>query len=345
MPDHDPAISRYDPRYDDPRHNPIAFLPVTQEPSERFADTAFGAGARMPLTTNSIGRLLDYSGGAIRGAAIRAAGYAGAIRYVDTPANAGQKHVRPAEYADLTAAGCQVHLVFEVGTGDMLGGRQAGIANATRAVAGATWVGHTGLIFMACDMHLTAAQIPTALAYIDGAATVLGTGRTGVYGFTELITAARAGGHGAVFWQCGVNPGSVSGVHLWQRNDGTVQVGGVQCDINEQYQPIGSTDWFDMATIDDLRAAIKAELGNTVWQTTGTLPNRRGPNSTPSGSYADTLWGYAMTAEGATYRIEQAVSKLAGTTPSPSPAGSLSDADVQRVAAAVVKLLGQKTSS
>jgi hypothetical protein len=106
-----------------------------------------------------------------------------------------------------------------------------------------------------------------------------------------------------------------------------------------------STDWFDMATKEELAQVIRDVMGGTIWQTTGTLPNRRGPNGSQSGNYQDTLWGFAMSAEGAAYRIEQALAKLSTTPGSPISAGSLSDADVQRVAAAVVSLLGKKASS
>lgn len=72
-----------------------------------------------------------------------------------------------------------------------------------------------------------------------------------------------------------------------------------------------SGDWFDMATKDDLKAAIREELGGVIFQTTGTLPNRRGPGGTnlPS-TGGDTLWGYAMSADGAAYRIEGVVNSL-----------------------------------
>ncbi|WP_435694002.1 hypothetical protein, partial [Streptosporangium nondiastaticum] len=134
--------------------------------------------------------------------------------------------------------------VFEQDTTDMLGGYQAGVANAHRAVGGAVWCGYRGLIFMACDTHLSPEQIPTALAYLDGAASVLGADLTGCYGFPELISAARAGGHARGFWQCGNDPGPLGDAHLWQVNTGSVSVAGVACDVNVQYAPIpapGST--------------------------------------------------------------------------------------------------------
>ena len=133
-----------------------------------------------------------------------------------------------------------VYLVFEVNTNDMLKGHDTGVANARRARAGADWIGYPeGMpIFMACDRHLTNLQIPTALAYIDGAISVLGNDATGVYGFWELVDTCVAQGKGKWFWQAGISPDSQDAVHVWQRNDGFTTVGGIECDINELRIPI-----------------------------------------------------------------------------------------------------------
>ena len=191
---------------------------------------------------STLGRGLDYSAGTIRGATVRADGFNFVIRYVDDPATVtlGSKHCRPAEYADLVAAGVDVWLVFEVQTTDMLRGHAAGVVDARRARAGADVLGYPAgsVIFMACDMHVTAAQIPVALSYVDGAESVLGHDATGVYGFWELIDTCIAQGKGVAYWQAGIAPDPTDAVHVWQRNDGTIRVGGVDCDINELRIPL-----------------------------------------------------------------------------------------------------------
>lgn len=185
--------------------------------------------------------LLDYSTGPIPGAAIKAAGHDGAIRYVDNPAvGLNPKHITPTEYADLLRAGCAVWLVFEDGTADINGGFGAGAANAARAKVGAAWIGYTGPIFMACDEHLTAAQLPLGMAYLDGAASVLGLANTGAYGFPEFIDAAHSGDHATWLWQCGSPPPASSPAHLWQDNTTSTTVAGVVCDINHVYPPLPS---------------------------------------------------------------------------------------------------------
>jgi Domain of unknown function (DUF1906) len=202
---------------------------------------------------------LDYSAGTIPGAAIKAAGYQFVVRYVEDPKQwLGSKHIRPAEYVDLIGAGLEVFLVFEIGVDDMLGGYAAGVANATRAQAGATWIGYPPAypIFMACDMHLTTPQIATALEYIAGAATVLGDS-LGVYGFVELIDAA-ANGPATYLWQCGHRP-TGDNVHVWQRNDiGFASVGGIECDTNELYLDMPTSDGNEVALTADEHSMLVA---------------------------------------------------------------------------------------
>lgn len=201
---------------------------------------------------------LDYSAGVIPGATIKAAGYQFVIRYVDDPAaGLNAKHIRPGEYRDLVAAGVDVFLVFEVGTADMLAGHDAGVAHATRAKAGADWIGYPPdrPIFMACDMHLNPAQITSALAYIDGAVSVLGDA-CGVYGFWELVDACIAQGKGRWFWQCGISPDPTDAVHLWQRNDRTVTVGGISCDVNELRIPLTPSTGLDAVTLAEVMGNV-----------------------------------------------------------------------------------------
>lgn len=189
-------------------------------------------------------RGLDYSAGRIPGGPIKAAGYSFVIRYVDDPARGlNNKHIRPDEYKDLVANGITVWLVHEVGTTDWSGGFAAGADHARRARAGADWIGYPegGAIFFCADMHLTAGQIPVALAYLDGAASVLGRGAVGCYGFYELVDAAIANGKAAYYWQCGIAPAATDPVHIWQRNDMTTVVGGIACDVNELLRPIGAS--------------------------------------------------------------------------------------------------------
>ena len=200
---------------------------------------------------------LDYSAGVIAPEAIVAAEYTTVFRYIDAPTmSTSAKHVTPAEYAALTTAGITVNLVFEIGTNDWVCGSSLGVTYAIRAQAGAQWVGYNGPIFFAVDTHLDARQIPTALAYLHGAQSVLGT--IGVYGFEELIQAAQTARIGAAYWQCGHPPAPSSGVHVWQDNTRTVTVDGIECDVNHILIPIpnGGGDMTTEQQIADIHQQI-----------------------------------------------------------------------------------------
>lgn len=106
-------------------------------------------------------------------------------------------------------------------------------------------------------------------------------------------------------------------------------------------------DWSDMATKDEIRAVIREELGRTIWETTGALPNRRGPNGEKSGSYADTLFGYTMTTEGNTHRTEMLLRQIAVRLGASTPSGplALTDADRAAIAAEVAALLAARLAA
>ncbi len=182
--------------------------------------------------------LLDYSAGHLTGGAVAPVA-SGCIRYAGTVGYL--KNTNPAEVASLVAAGREVHGVYELNTNDFMGGYSAGVRNATALITDANHCGITGILFMSVDMHLTAAQIPIWVLYVQGAMTVLGD-RGGVYGFSEAMIAVQHIAH--YFWQCGNHPnvtGTAGFVNVWQRNSGqtAVVVSGVQCDINDVIIPLG----------------------------------------------------------------------------------------------------------
>lgn len=189
---------------------------------------------------------VDFSAGRVPASAILAAGHTFCVRYVDDPVfGFNPKLISPAEYAELVSAGLTVALVFERSTTDITdgaGGHPEGAAHAARAVAGAKAIGYPrgSVIFLAVDEHVGPDLIPVALAYLTGAGMVLGEAgfRMGVYGFSEVIEAARSAGLGECFWQCGHDPGPASGVHIWQRNTGTQTIAGIPCDVNVLYRPL-----------------------------------------------------------------------------------------------------------
>ncbi len=188
---------------------------------------------------------LDYSARRLSGGAIRDAGYDFVLRYLWFP---GQRWpaLNAAEMADLAANGIEVHGVYEQDTNDPAGGYAGGRRLAAQAVASATAAnlpaGST--VFLCADAWLSAHGIPvaTAMAFLDGARDIIDNSPyvLGAYGFADFVYAAQDGGHADRFWLCGAESGVRGGIHLYQWNNGYVQVDGLTCDLNKMHLPLTS---------------------------------------------------------------------------------------------------------
>jgi hypothetical protein len=238
----------------------------------------------------------DYSAGRPGGAALRANGFSGTIRYVGM-GDAG-KRITAAEYQDLVAHGIQVLLVVELDTNDAWGndnnpahayarGRnfaQAGL-NEARAIGIPDSVGMAG----AADAHaVNQAQIDCAVQYARAFRDVLGYNRAGFYAFNECLNAIHADNSVSWYWRCGAEPsggwdpkvkawtGEKSWVNFWQRNNGeTVRyTAGIQCDVNEQYNPpVGGNDMFDQPDRDTLNLLKEVLVSQRHSLVPGANPN------------------------------------------------------------------------
>lgn len=198
--------------------------------------------------------VLDYSAGKPGAAAIRRAGYGGAVRYIGFPSRA--KCTNAGELADFDRHGLGMALVYEDHTEDWLGGFWQGRAAGARARTHANQIGFPSdrPIYMAVDRDVaTGGEFATMVEYLRGASqTVGGVGLTGVYGEYDVCVRAQQAGVARWFWQCRAWSGTpvklFPGRHLYQRV-GTVAVGGINCDINDVLQP----DW-GQHTEDDVAA-------------------------------------------------------------------------------------------
>ncbi|MEV6898351.1 glycoside hydrolase domain-containing protein [Amycolatopsis sp. NPDC051372] len=170
---------------------------------------------------------LDYSAAKLTGAMVKAAGYTGVIRYIDAPNLLSTKHTNLNEYRSHLAAGLTVRLVHQGTTKDADSGFQGGVNRATRAKAGADYLGYTGVIFFTND-RTTVPNVAAWQAYLDGS--VLGKERAGAYGFNNALNAAI--GHASAFWQAGRHSDLVPHANFWQDNNVQVTVGGITCDRN-----------------------------------------------------------------------------------------------------------------
>ena len=188
-------------------------------------------------------RVLDYSAGIPGAAAIKRAGYAGAVRYIGFPDRT--KCTNRDELRDFTARGLDMALVYEDNADDWRAGFARGRAAGRRAREHANAIGFPAgrPIYLAVDRDVvTPAEFNTMVEYLRGAAQALGVNLTGVYGEHDVMVRAQRAGVAKWFWQTrawsGTPPQLYPGRHLYQ-HPGRVQVGGIECDFND----VLKTDW------------------------------------------------------------------------------------------------------
>ena len=213
---------------------------------------------------------LDYSARELSPAEVSGAAYqiSFLIRYIGWPNNRKCISHYPGAYAAHVAAGRLVLLVAEQGTADPAGGYPAGVAMATRALIDARAIGYPDSlpIFFCADGWLTNNSIATAtaMAFLDGAAAVVGRARVGAYGFRDFIGAAWSTGRASWRWLCGAPPNATeiaSGLcQLYQWNGGALAIGGMSCDLNWSYVDLGAL----RARKDALMALTDAEATELI---------------------------------------------------------------------------------
>jgi hypothetical protein len=310
----------------------------------------------------------DFSGGRPGAAALKAAGFTGVIRYIGL-GSAG-KLITAAEYADYAVSGVQVLLVVELNTTDAQGGYAAGVANATIALNDARGMGLPDSVGIAaaCDEHLTAGQITTCLAYVQGFRDVLGYSRTGAYGFAEFVDAVHSAGLAGWWWKCGNAPTLQESqwVTFWQRNNGltTEVINKVQVDINDQDNSISSGvvdmtpeehGWLEdaMRRIQQMHAneylPFDAALDNIPpWQAGGNLSflqTQVDAALAPLAAKVSALQAAVAVAPSVTLtEVQLAALETAVTTAVAGLNPPVSATDVSTIAKAVAALLGSKLS-
>lgn len=144
---------------------------------------------------------VDYAWGRPGVAALQAAGVTFAARYLSHDTTG--KNLTHSEAASLSAGGLDVVVVWETGAQRVLDGYGAGVADARDADAQASACGMPSgrPIYFACDFDSTPGQQSAINSYLDGVASVIGRGRTGLYGGYYPVKRAFDAGKIRYGWQ------------------------------------------------------------------------------------------------------------------------------------------------
>jgi hypothetical protein len=225
--------------------------------------------------------LLDFSAGLPSPEAIIAGGFSGVVAYIKKNPSGGSTGVHGITgdyYRSLIAAGLEVNLVYEAV--DRLRpflGYNAGKADGDWVKSQLAAEGIPARnVFMAHDIWetYTQEQIQASRDYQRGAHDSLGD-VAGAYAFAWFLKIVQADRTAGKLWLTGSPSSKFDGLHLYQRNYGQINAGGIMCDVNEvladdhgqlpapkgaSKPPTKTGDEFDMASIDDLKAAVKAVM-------------------------------------------------------------------------------------
>jgi len=195
---------------------------------------------------------IDYSfGSGLTTAQIKSAGKVFVARYLDYLPNG--KVINKTEADNLLKAGLAIVLVFESTATRMLSGHGAGVADATEADKQVKSLGMAGIpVYFACDFDATPGNQTAINAYLDGVASVIGKGRSGIYGGYWPVMRAWKAGKVSFVWQTyawsGSNvPGNsadLGGVtrHLFQYHNG-VKLGPADVDLDRSLQQPDYGQW------------------------------------------------------------------------------------------------------
>ena len=174
---------------------------------------------------------VDYAWSHPGGLALQKAGKKFACRYLSPDAS---KNITRAEADDLAAHGVWTVVVYESTANRALAGQAAGAADAKTAAAQAAAAGMPAgrPVFFAVDFDATPGQQTAINAYLDGAASVLGRDRVGIYGGFYPVKRALDGGHAKWAWQTIAWSGGQWDSRAVIRQGTQAAIGGVSCDLN-----------------------------------------------------------------------------------------------------------------
>ncbi|GAA0286868.1 hypothetical protein GCM10009527_097970 [Actinomadura nitritigenes] len=176
---------------------------------------------------------VDYAWGRPGAAALRAAGKRFACRYLSHDTTG--KNLNRGEAIELSAGGIALVVVWEHAAARALAGHDAGREDARDADAQARACGMPSdrPIYFAVDFDASPSQQAAINAYLDGAASVIGRGRVGIYGGYWPVKRALDAGKARWAWQTYAWSGS-----RWdpraqlQQYDNGERIAGVDLDLD-----------------------------------------------------------------------------------------------------------------
>lgn len=192
-------------------------------------------------------QVLDFSAGVPSAAAVKAAGYGGAVRYISPGREAWMrgKNATREQVDAYTAAGLGVAFVWQYRASgqDTLRGGAGGREDAQNAKGKLDYLGRPDApVYFAVDFDCTLDQWNTIVVhYFRAANQILGVQRTGVYGSSRVCAWAvedgvvgSAGGGKHFCWQTTAwSRGEIGSEAVLLQKIGTVTVDGIACDIND----------------------------------------------------------------------------------------------------------------
>lgn len=175
----------------------------------------------------------DFAASPPKPDALKRAGVRFVCRYLSTPGN--PKNLTVGELVGCRAAGLDVVVVFETTAVRALGGQAYGVEDAKAAQEQLVGLGLTDApVYFAVDFDAKESIQPTINRYFNGAASVLGVDRVGVYGGYWVVRRCLDARVCRYAWQTYAWSGGRwdPRAHIRQFRNG-VRVAGIQVDLDE----------------------------------------------------------------------------------------------------------------
>lgn len=242
---------------------------------------------------------VDFSGARPSPRTLQAAGIECVLFYVGAR---GDWRMPPRSLIDsYLGAGIECAAIYEEGDGGFARqGYQRGLQvgqNARRFLDGYGWGGPA---YVATDVDITGAQIPAAIDAYKGVRDGMGPHEAGIYGGGLIVEAVRTQLGYRLLWRANATSwhhGAAANGLLVQQHIGPAP-GVPDTDLNTVYVDRGgywgqwapgsitpspqqpAKDWFDMATKDDLKAAIREVLAEDEVKSEFALKNKQALDGT-----------------------------------------------------------------